>query len=169
MRKLMFIAFGVALLFSISSANAQKEKFHSLFIYNFSKYIKWPENAPSDKFVIGVLGSSQMVKTLEATSANKKINGADIVVRQFNSAEDIQDCHILYVSQNESNKIGQVSSSTGKNPVLIVTDKPGMAQKGAAINFIEQDGKIRFELNQSDAESRGLKVSGALISLAVLV
>ena len=169
MKKFMFLMVGVLFFMSFTKVQAQKEKFHSLFIYNFSKYIKWPENAPSDKFVIGVLGSSQMVKTLEATSANKKINGADIVVRQLNSPTDIQDCHILYVSQNESNKISQVTSSTGKNPVLIVTDKPGMAQKGAVINFIEQDGKIRFELNQSDAESRGLKVSGSLISLAVLV
>jgi hypothetical protein len=44
-----------------------------------------------------------------------------------------------------------------------------MAGKGAAINFVEVDGKIKFELNEENAESRGLKIAGSLASLAILV
>ena len=169
MKKLMFFVIGMMFILSFTNVSAQKEKFHSLFIYNFSKYIKWPDDQQSDKFVIGVLGSSEMAKILEATASSKKVNGASIVVKQFKSPEEIQDCQILYVAQGESSKINEIASSTANRSVLIVTDKPGLAKKGGVINFIEQEGKIKFELNQQDAESRGLKVSSSLISLAVIV
>ena len=97
------------------------------------------------------------------------VNGAEIIVKQFSSAEEVKDCHILYVSKSASSKLSEVISRTSDQPVLIVTDTPGMAKKGSVINFIEDDGKIKFELNQSYAESRGLKVSGSLTSLAILV
>ena len=169
MKKLFFVAIGLMLIFSFTSAKAQKEKYHSLFIYNFSKYVKWPDDQQSGDFVIGVLGYSDIIKTLQSMAVNKKVNGSKIVIKQFNSVFDIKGCHILYVASSESGKMSQVISNTLDLPILIVSDKPGMAKKGAVINFVEREGKIKFELNQNYAESRGLKVSGSLISLAILV
>jgi hypothetical protein len=169
MRKLMFIVVGLVLLFSFNSANAQKEKFHSLFIYNFSKYVKWPDGQQNSEFVIGVLGSADMVKTLESMAKSKTVNGNSIIVRNYKNASEVKDCQILYVSEEASSEINNVLARTSKRPVLIVSDKPGLAQKGSVINFVEQGGKIKFELNQKMAESRGLKVSGSLTSLAILV
>jgi hypothetical protein len=153
----------------MQSAWAQKEKFHSIFIYNFSKYVKWPDDQKSGKFVIGVFGSSSIKNDLEAMASTKKVNGMSIEVVQFNSTSGIAECNILYVASSESGKMEEIIEATGNKPVLLVTDKPGLAKKGAAINFIEQEGKVKFELNQQNAESRGLKVSGSLSSLAIIV
>jgi hypothetical protein len=169
MKKIMFFAVGVLLLFSFTNVSAQKEKFQSLFIYNFSKYVKWPDGLPTDKFVIGVIGSTEMTKALESMATNRKVNGTDIIVKQFSSASEVEDCHILYISESASSKLSSIVSDIGDKPVLIVSDTPGMAKKGSVINFIEEEGKIKFELNQKYAESRGLKVSGSLVSLAILV
>jgi len=169
MRKLFFLMLGAFFLLSLSEANAQKERFHSLFIYNFCKYVKWPEGQQSDDFVIGVLGSENMVKTLKAAAGNKKVNGKPIAVKHFKNPAEVAGCHILYVANSSSHQISKVLDSTTDESVLIVSDKPGFAKKGAAINFIEKQGKIKFELNQEVAESRGLKISGSLASLAILV
>lgn len=154
---------------TIHSAWAQKEKYHSIFIYNFSKYVKWPDSQNSGNFVIGVLGNSAIIKDLKTMASAKKVNGRSIEVKQYNSVANIGDCDILYVSASSSNSIAQVTAATKGKSILIVTDKPGLAHKGAAINFVEVGGKIKFELNQQNAESRGLKVSGSLASLAILV
>jgi hypothetical protein len=169
MKKVALFILAVFLLASFNDALAQKEKYYSLFIYNFSKYIKWPDSGNSSEFVIGVLGSPDMVNILSKTAASKTVNGADIVVKQFNDASEISDCHILFISERESSKLDEITSLTPNESILIVTDKPGLAKKGSIINFIEKDGKIKFELNQADAEARGLKVSGSLVSLAILV
>jgi hypothetical protein len=75
----------------------------------------------------------------------------------------------MIVSDKDCDNIDAIAAHTNGKPVLIITDKPGMGGKGAVINFVEQEGKIKFELNQSQAEKRGLKVSGSLTQLAILI
>jgi hypothetical protein len=170
MKKASVVLVGALMMvMSFQSAWAQKEKFHSIFIYNFSKYVKWPDGQSSGKFVIGVFGSSSIKKDLEAMASTKKVNGITIEVKQFDSTAGIDECNILYVSSSESDRMTEIIQATNSKPVLLVTDKPGLAKKGAAINFVEQEGKVKFELNQQNAESRGLKVSGSLSSLAIIV
>ncbi len=154
---------------SFQTVSAQKEKFHSIFIYNFSKYVKWPDGMSSGKFVIGVLGSSAITSELKEMATTKSVNGMAIDVKQISSISEAKGCHIVYIASGESGKLEQVVSQTQSQSVLIVTDKPGLAKQGAAINFVEIDGKVKFELNQQNAEAHGLKVSGSLTSLAILV
>ena len=170
MKKASVVLVGLLIMIvSFQSAWAQKEKFHSIFIYNFSKYVKWPEAQNSGKFVIGVLGTSAIYKDLISMAAIKQVNGKSIEIKQFSSAAEISDCHILYVSATESGLLDQVLSKTSSKPILIVTDSPGLARKGAAINFVEVEGKIKFELNRKNTEKKGLKVAGTLASLAIIV
>jgi len=170
MKKANVVLIGLLMMIvSFQSALAQKEKYHSIFIYNFSKYVKWPDVQNSGKFVIGVLGASTIQKDLKVMAAAKQVNGKTIEVKQFNSVAEVSECHILYVSASESGKMNEIISKTKSQSVLIITDKPGLAKKGATINFVEVDGKIKFELNQKNAEARGLKVAGSLASLAILV
>ena len=170
MRRTGYIClFILALTMGHNQAFAQKEKYHSIFLYNFSKYIKWPDDQTSGEFVIGVLGSSSIVDDIKSMAATKKVNGNPIKVVQYKSMEGIQDCQILYVCASESNKIDQIVSGTESAPVLIVTDRQGLAQNGSIINFVEVDGKIKFELNERNAELRNLKVSSSLITLAIVV
>lgn len=169
MKKILFSAVGLILFLTVTTVQAQKEKYQSLFIYNFSKYVKWPDGQQSGDFVIGVLGTSNITKTLKTMSANKKVNGSKIVVKEFKSASEISGCHILFIAEGMSSKMNQVVTQTSGESILIVSDKPGLAKKGAVINFIEHEGEIKFELNKQFAESRGLKISGSLVSLAILV
>jgi len=52
---------------------------------------------------------------------------------------------------------------------LIVTDKEGLASKGAAINFVIVENKQKIELNKSNIERYKLKVAEQLVSMAVPV
>jgi len=154
-----------------ASSYGQKEKYQSLFIYNFTKYIKWPESYNSEKFIIAVLGNSEVLESLNSmASAKKKTSSGQVIeIRKYNTLLDIGDCNILFVSENTSGDIRQIESNTSSKPILIITDTPGLATQGSIINFIETDGKIKFELNQSKASKRGLKVSASLTSLAILI
>ena len=170
MKKASVVLVGLLMMIvSFQSARAQKQKYHSMFIYNFTRYVKWPDAQSSGTFVIGVLGNSAIQKELETMATTKRVNGMSIEVKNFSTIEEIHNCHILYVSTSETDKMEQVVSSTQNQSILIVTDNPGMAEKGASINFVEVDGKIKFELNQQNIQTRGLKVASSLTSLAILV
>lgn len=165
------IAAGLVIgLFFTVSAFGQKTKYQSLFIYNFAKYIKWPGDFNNGKFVIGVLGSSEITEDLKnMVSIKKSIHGLQMEVTEIASLDEMVSCNLLFVTEDFCDNLEEVQNALNGTPTLIVTDKTGMAEQGAAINFVEQDGKIRFELNQSGTENLGLKISTSLTSLAIIV
>ena len=131
------------------SGYGQKEKYQSLFIYNFTKYIKWPESYNSGKFVIGVLGNSNILEALNAMASAKKktVSGSELIVKKYSSVSEIDDCNILFVSQDVTGELRQIDSNTNSKPILIVTDSPGLATQGSVINFVEKrrEDKIRTQ------------------------
>jgi hypothetical protein len=163
----------ITLLFFIviTAGNAQQhEKLQSLFIYNFAKYIKWPDSYNSGKFVIAVIGDSPIIKSITSMASSKKTrDGSSIEVKTYGSIDEIGDCNILFVSENVIGDLSQIDSIMPSKPILIVTAVPGMAEQGSVINFVTIDGKVKFELNASKATSRGLVVSSSLTSLAIVI
>jgi hypothetical protein len=149
---------------------AQKAKFQSVFIYNFSKYIKWPDAYNGDNFVIGVVGDPEVLYFLKEMAATKKVtNGKPIKIEAYNDINEIGQCQILFISEESCDKMDQINDIIASMPVLTVTEKPGMAKKGSIINFVGKDDKIKFELNMKRAQSRGLIVAGSLAGLAIII
>jgi len=75
----------------------------------------------------------------------------------------------LFVSHDAAGELVQIDTETSSKPILIVTESPGLATQGSVINFVELNDKVKFELNESEASNRGLEVSGALTSLAIVI
>jgi hypothetical protein len=161
-----------ALFFSaMLTSQAQTDyRFHSIFIYNFTKYIQWPATQQSGDFVIGVLGNSgNVLEELTKVTANKTVGAQKITVKKIKSAAEASDCHIVFIPSSGSHNFDDVQSSLKGKPTLIITEKSGLAQKGSGINFIIQDNKWKFELNEAATQSAGLKVSKELSQLAINV
>jgi len=161
----------IFLLTFLNYSQAQKAKYQSLFIYNITKYVKWPDSYNSGKFIIGILGDldiSESIKTMNKVK-KKTGNGLILEVKNFSSIEGIDDCNILFVSEGDVDKLAKICEKTIAKPILIITDSPGMAKQGSVINFVEKNGKIKFELNEKNAISRGLIVSASLANLAIII
>jgi hypothetical protein len=145
----------------------------ALFVYNFGGYVEWPQHAftASDTpFVIGIVGSSQVVDTLREIAATKGVAGRRIVVKQFATPQAIEPCHILFVAGNVAGQDAyQVIESLRGRPVLTVGESPSFAARGGCVNFYIESNKIRFEINLEAARQQQLKVSAKLLALAKIV
>ena len=53
--------------------------------------------------------------------------------------------------------------------MLTVSDQPGYALQGVAINFIKKEGRIRFEINLDTMKAAGITPSSQILKLAHLV
>ncbi len=144
-------------------------RFHSIFIYNFTKYIQWPASHQSGDFIIAVIGNSPIVEELNKITANKTVGSQKIIVKKFRSAAEIEDCHILFVPSSGSGNFDTVQEKLKGKSTLVITEKSGLAQKGSGINFILLENKWKFELNESATQSAGLKVSRELSQMAISV
>lgn len=157
------------LLFGTVSSQAQVHRYHSLFLYNFTKYIQWPASYQQGDFVIGVYGDSPIREHLQNIASNKKAGTQNFVIKTFSSPEQITQCHMLYLPNSESKHLDAIKARLKGQSTLIITERDGMAAKGSNINFILVDGKVKFELNREATANANLKVSSELSRLAIII
>ena len=156
----------LAVLFSFRS-NAQVGKFQAGYIYQFTKFIEWPASYKSGDFVIGILGNADVSSSLQELASTKKVVDQAIKVQDYTSVGDIGKCNILFIAASQSGDLDAILKKIGAASTMIVGEKPGLAQNGASINFLEKDGKLVFEINQSSFDKHGLSVNSQLLNLAV--
>lgn len=144
-------------------------KVKSSYIMAFTKNIEWPGTYKEGSFVIGVLGSSGLVDELNRMAATKKVGLQNIEVKTFSSPTAVSKCHLLYVAPEMSNTLKDVLGKIKGQSTLLVTERTGMTKQGAAINFVVQDNKLKFELNKNNAQKYNLAVGSSLLPFAILV
>lgn len=156
-------------LFSIAgtAVYAQNYQLHTVYIYSFIRYVQWPDD--NGDFVIGVLGDSPIIEHLEKMAASKKAGARNIVVKKFSGQSEISKTHILFISKSSSDVLPQIKDKSAANHTLLITEKEGMGMQGSAINFVERNSKLAFELNKSSVDDAGLKVSSELTRLAIII
>ena len=159
---LLCLAFAAMAFTPESDGNEYQIK--AMFVFNFTKYVEWPEKATSN-FTIAVAGESEITGAMEAIAAQKKIGNKKINVGRL-SSDMSEDCDIIIVPASRLNKLEAIEKHYANKGVLIITDE---SARPAAINLVTKDNKVRFEINQQLAKMGGVKISGQLLSLAITV
>jgi hypothetical protein len=138
------------------------------FLYNFAKFVEWPAPALAgrDAFVICVLGSGQEARELSAVIEGKSVRGKPVVVQAPGAADDAGACHILFVAGSRELSAEDVARAVGRAHVLTVGESERFARDGGMVNFVNEERKLRFEINKRRAEDAGLAISSHLLKLA---
>lgn len=156
------------LFLSFSNPQLNSVSLKSLFIYNFTKHVDWPESGNAQIYV-GVVNDPGLSEKLQQVLKNKRIKEKTFEVLSVRSPEDAQRCQLVFIPASQGYHLKQfIKWLDGKN-VLIVTEGNDMAAKGAAISIIENNGKLTFEVNEQAIYKSGLSVSKELIRLGAPV
>jgi hypothetical protein len=146
---------------------ANESTLKALFVYNFTKHIDWSTTSlANNKFVIVVTGKSEIVNSLSAILKNRKILDKPIEIIESNSIEDIERAQILFISKGSAKKFLMSNEILMEKGILVVTEEPKINNQISCINIIELQGKMSFELNESNIKKSGIKISSQLRSLA---
>ncbi|MBA3682396.1 MAG: YfiR family protein [Bacteroidetes bacterium] len=141
-------------------------KLQAAYVYNFAKYIKWPNNF--EVFNISVLGETEITEDLKAVLKNKKASGKEIALNVINTLEEAKDINILYVPSSRSRDLPYILKTLEGKNVLVLTEED-LARKGATISFIMEDDKLGFKINKNVLIKAGLTVSEGLLKMAVII
>jgi hypothetical protein len=172
MRTRVLLSLGVvAALCLVSTLRAQSAaqrayEIKAAYLYNFIKYVDWPSYG--DNITIGVLGNNPFGTAL-APLNGKTVKGRRLLIRQVDSLRDAQKCQIIFVSSSERSRLPEIFENLKPARVLTVGEMQGFANGGGIINFIEENNKVRFEINAEAARQTGLNISSELLKLAKLV
>lgn len=158
----------LALLFLGFSAQAQKEKLQTAFIFQLTRLIEWCPEGKQGNFVIGILGDSPALMSELSALNGRKVVGQTVEVRTFASAGDIANCNMLVIPSNKSGELSAVAAKVGNNCTLIISDKSGAANQGAGISFVflNDESKIQYEISRGFMSKHSLNVNEQLYKLA---
>lgn len=136
------------------------------FLFAFVKFVEWPAEALPENMpvTLGILGKDPFGEALESLKG-KRVKGRKLLVRRFKSVQELEPCHILFVCASEKGRFKEIFAALKDLNVLTVGETKRFAQVGGIINFILQEGKIRFEINVAAAEFIGAPTDHVFIAV----
>lgn len=140
------------------------------FVYNFPKFVQWPEMCFTNSdtpFVIGVLGEGATIKGLKTLARERKIIGRPLKVIPVQTAEEAKLTHLLFVVAGAEKEATPILSSIRESAVLTIGDTDKFAALGGMITLVRDKDKIRFRINVEAARHAGLTISAQLQQLAL--
>lgn len=142
----------------------------AVFLYNFTRYFEWPEKKKENNFIIYVVGKNEsLMSELKNLSSKKKVGNQEIEIKNTPHFDSDIISNIIYFSPNIINPISDAASKNKKQGALIVGETPESCNKGASINFVIIDNKLKFEYNKNAAVKAGLETKEDFKALALKV
>jgi hypothetical protein len=169
----LLVAVGVGrLVASAETSRPDEYEVKVAFIYNFAKFVEWPDKAfegASSPIVIGIVGRDPFNSAIDAAVKGRHVNGRPFTVKRLKWGPEMRNCHILFVSSSEKDKVKELPELLKGAPVLTIGETPGFAKCGGIINFVMENDNVRFEINVEAAKRAHLTISSRLLNLAKIV
>jgi hypothetical protein len=162
----------VMLLAPARAVTPSEYQVKAVFLFNFSRFVEWPESAfgdPKSPFVVGVFGFDPFGADLDEAVRGESVHGHPIVVRRVRNAGEAAGCQILFIHHSERERLQEVLAAVDKRSVLTVSDMENGAKLGVMIRFVTQSGRIRMRINPEAARAAQLTISSNLLRSAEIV
>ena len=174
-RAVLACALGALVLATSAWCTPDEEtQVEAAYIYNFVKFVEWPDGAfasEHDDLVIGILGRDPFVGALDTirgtTIRTTTTRDRRIKVAVCPGVDQGRRCQLLFVSRSEEARVGEILVHLGESPVLTVAEIPGFARAGGIIEFAIQGDTVKFKVNLEAARRRNLKLSSQLLGVAI--
>jgi len=141
------------------------------YLYKLAPFVTWPAAAWSDPnapLIICIQGRDPFGPLVDRAIAGQRVAGHPVAVRRMPRIDAASGCQIAYIGGSDVQAQPAALREIGRAPVLTVTDDP----RGALpcdVLLVLQDGRVRFVIDNGQAQQQGLAISSKLLALAVRV
>ena len=159
---------------SAAPAEVSREpQLKAVCLVRFAQFVEWPATAfasPVSPIVIGVLGEDTFNGNLEAAVRQVgPVRNRPFAVEHYRRVEEIQSCHILFISASEDPRLEKILPALGGRSILTVGETEGFVLRGGMIRFLTVENKLRFRVNLAQARSANLQLSSKLLQWAEVI
>ena len=167
----------------------QTGQLKAAFVYNFIKFVEWPNEKSVDHgkpITIGIIGSQDFVQAFEPIK-HKNIKNRSISIKYFAGYERLSEssepndqqwqqaiavlkaCDVLLLCKCNDADTGdttEIIKALRGSSILTVGETAGFLESGGMINFLMEGNKVRFEINNASAKQAKLRIRSQLLRLA---
>jgi len=151
---------------------ALEETVKAAYIYRFLEYVAWPPQAfrtPDEPLVIGTTHNDGVTAELSRIVAERTVHNRKLSVVVVKQVDRDAPVHVLYIPSDDAARLAKAAEVARQRPILIITDVNDGLEKGATINFVQSEGRIKFEVSLEAASRAGLTISSRLLAVATRV
>lgn len=163
----LFLAIAILLLAGApASAEVSDTAVKAAFIPKFARYVTWPPSASArtaGQMVLCIIGDDPFGASLNQAASSQSVDGRPFVVKHLPSAAGSGDCALAFIDGPQT---GETLAALGRQPILTVTDARSSSARGV-IHFAIVGGRVRFFIDNAQAQARGLTISSRLLALAI--
>lgn len=152
-----------------TAERSSEYKIKAAYLYNFVKFIRWPDSAFTDAkapLVIGVLGENPFNGNL-APLGTRSLGEHPIQIKEFKKLKEVKKCHLLFICESESTGLGVLLKSLKTRPIVTVGEHQDFSAQGGVIQFISVRNRLRFIINLNTAKANNIQIDAQLLSLAI--
>jgi len=163
-------------LVSLVAAHAQppaaEEAVEAAYLHKFPSFVDWPADtfrSASSPIVIGLVAAPRVLDELTRIARGRLVLGRPVEARAVDPSGLPRDLQVLFIGKDAAGDAGPLIDEARRAHVLVVTDIPGGLKAGAVIDFVEIEGRLRFEASLSAARRADIRLSSDLLSVAAKV
>jgi hypothetical protein len=147
----------------------QEYALKAVFLYNFCRFIDWPERAfasADEPMVIGVIGDNPFGGLIEETVKGEVVRGRRIRVEYYRRAADIDRCHVLFASASEMNRADDIIAAVAGRSVVTVGETEAFLDRGGMIALVADQNRVRLRIAPGALRAENLAASSKLLRVA---
>ena len=142
----------------------------ALYLYNFSKFVEWPEKSfpnPQSPINLCIYGEKPAdIRVAVGAIDGKLTQSRTLKIKHSVTLADLGVCQIVFIPTSEKRWLPDALRVAHANSALTVSDIDDFVDAGGGIGLIMVDQKIRFDCNLDITQAAGLKLSAQLLKLA---
>lgn len=155
---------------SLAWAGPDEGQLKAAVIYNLIKFVEWPAGslAPSGApLLLGVPEADPLAEALMRLQG-KTVQGRPLAIQKTSQLDQLKKCQVVVLA--DSGQARALLSNFKGLPILTITDGLGnFVSLGGVINLVEEEGKLRFQVNLEAAGRARLSINSQLLKLAKIV
>ena len=137
------------------------------FLFNFTKFVEWPTTADRTRpFRICTVAEPAFGTAVDRTITGETAGGRPIERVTPPTPDGARSCDILFVGRLESDRLDRWMGAVRGMPLLVVSESRAAWERGAHINFVVDENRVKFDVNPEAASRAGLTVSSKLLRVA---
>ena len=96
---------------TVSAQERPTHEIHAAMLFNFIKYVQWPNEGEAGEFVVGVIGDDNVFNTLNQWYNGKAKGNKKYVIKKLASADETSSCQVVYVGKSKTKDFDSIKKT----------------------------------------------------------
>lgn len=137
------------------------------YVLNISHFVEFPGTHKKTRAIeLCIIGDDLIgVSIANQQLANSELN-RNLTISKREPQASLRSCNIVYISANQSDKLGSILYKTDPLPILTISDIDAFVKGGGMIELAVVENKVQMYINQGVAKRHGVSLSAKLLNFA---